>query len=322
MNDPWLDRLPGVVAGAFFRRRIEKHFQEGLQGEVLTYAEEHGLRVHVLRPQTDHGAEAPARGCIVFLHGGGFLGGAPSQFYPYARMVTQRFGLVAACCEFRSFLTHPFSKVPFDAVSDAQRCVMFLQDDAENLRLDRQRFVFAGASSGGHLAAMAALGGDNVGAVSSSCPGKPELQPRLSLAGLVLFNPVLDLCSAEGWRQRRPTVWLGSWVLRARYGTGALEAGSPLRQINRLPYPTLILHGTEDQLVPIREVETFRDRMLQSGNNCSLVPFQGEGHFFFNWRVSPTNFARCIDLLGEFLVSAGFGSNSLTGCRAASNSSQ
>ena len=79
----------------------------------------------------------------------------------------------------------------------------------------------------------------------------------------------------------------------------------------------LILHGTEDQLVPLKEVEAFQEkchgdtkhltqpRMECSGSDCKVVTFAGEGHFFFNWRVSPTNFNRCVDLLGDFLRQVG-----------------
>lgn len=46
-------------------------------------------------------------------------------------------------------------------------------------------------------------------------------------------------------------------------------------------------------------------RMEGSGSDCKLVTFPGEGHFFFNWRVSPGNFYRCVGLLGDFLKQVG-----------------
>ena len=45
--------------------------------------------------------------------------------------------------------------------------------------------------------------------------------------------------------------------------------------------------------------------MEGSGSDCKLVTFPGEGHFFFNWRVSPGNFYRCVGLLGDFLKQVG-----------------
>eukprot|EP00931_Biecheleriopsis_adriatica_P071839 TRINITY_DN45779_c0_g1_i1.p1 TRINITY_DN45779_c0_g1~~TRINITY_DN45779_c0_g1_i1.p1 ORF type:complete len:330 (+),score=61.93 TRINITY_DN45779_c0_g1_i1:45-992(+) len=295
IGDPWLDKLPGVVAGAFFRRRIAEHFTQVLGGEVHTYSQDEGLHLHLLRPR-ERGPEQ--RSCVVFLHGGGFLGGAPSQFYPYAKEVSQRFGATAACCEVSCMLTHPWRKVPFDTVDDARRCVRFLQNRAEDFGIDRQKIVLAGASSGGHTAAMAVLGES----------ASKEEEAGLGLAGLLLFNPLLDLQFRSRWKERQLSTWLGAFALRARYGHALLEAFSPLEQVRRLPYPTMVLHGTNDDLVPLDEVEQFHEKMQVVGNQCSLITFPGEGHFFFNWRVSPANSARCVWLIGDILKSVGTGS--------------
>lgn len=297
LGNPWLDRLPGVVGGAIFRRYIENRFRKVLHGEVMTFDEDHKLRVHLLRPQSDvpeaTGAESSSqmqslRGCVVFLHGGGCIGGAPSQFYPYAHQVANRMGLVSACCEYRTQLTHPRARMPFDAIEDAERCVKYVHDNAEQLGVDRSRLVLSGASSGGYLAAMAALDGLDQ-----------------SLAGLVLFNPVVDLNFSEKFQYRPLGLKLSSWYLRSMYGTDRVQEQSPLNRVRNLSFPTLILHGAEDNIVPLSEVEAFERSMRSSGNHCTVVPFAGEDHFFFNWVVSPRSFSRCIGLLGSFLSSIG-----------------
>lgn len=314
IGDSWLDRLPGLVAGALFRRKLERHFRQSLQGEVFTYAEEHRLRLHLLRPTKHREAEqleehkdaVGTKGCIVFLHGGGFVGGAPSQFYPYARVAAERFGLASALCEFRTTITHPTASIPFDPVADVQRCVRFLQEQSDRLGFDGRKVVLAGASSGGHLAAMAALGGDS----AREPLAEPPRGDGLGLAGLVLFNPVLDLRFQEGWDGRPCSVYLGARLLRALHGTRALDAMSPLwraqqDKLEHVPYPTLILHGTADHLVPLEEVEAFQQEMRKHGNACDLVTFPGEGHFFFNWRISQANFRRCVGLLEDYLTAVG-----------------
>ncbi|CAJ1400926.1 unnamed protein product [Effrenium voratum] len=284
LGNPWLDQLPGVFAGAFLRRQIEKHFV-AMGGEVHTYQK--GLNLHLLLPETRTNIK---QGCVVFLHGGGFLGGAPSQFYPYAKAVSRQYGIPTACCEMSCVLTHPRAQVPFDTVEDARKCVRFLQDRSEELGLDREKIVLAGASSGGHTAAMAALGDE---------------EPGLGLAGLLLFNPVLDLQFRERWQHRRWYTWLCSGLMRFRYGRELLEEHSPVFRVRQLPQPTLILHGTEDQLVPLEEVRSFQRGMECSGSDCKVITFPGEGHFFFNWRVSPANFSKCVGLLGDFLKQVG-----------------
>merc|ERR1719424_1394930 len=91
-------------------------------------------------------------------------------------------------------------------------------------------------------------------------------------------------------------------MLRLRHQPCELDALSPLR---RVPYPTVILHGTRDNVVPIEESETFVSEMRQCGNSCTVVPFPEEGHFFFNWQVSLANFNACLGHIRLFLSSAG-----------------
>eukprot|EP00746_Dinoflagellata_sp_MGD_P126705 gnl/MRDRNA2_/MRDRNA2_61474_c0_seq1.p1 gnl/MRDRNA2_/MRDRNA2_61474_c0~~gnl/MRDRNA2_/MRDRNA2_61474_c0_seq1.p1 ORF type:complete len:309 (+),score=33.85 gnl/MRDRNA2_/MRDRNA2_61474_c0_seq1:74-1000(+) len=288
IGSSWLDHIPGMWAGIFLRRWIDVHFRNNLHGDIMTCSKDDSFQVHLLRPPADRGkSPLPPRACVVFLHGGGYLAGAPSQFYVYARAVTQNLNVSAACCDYRNLLTRPQSRIPFDAVDDAHRCVTYLRDNADSLGLDSSRMVLVGASSGGHLAAITAL-----------------KNPSLGLAGLVLLNPVLDLQFAESWSERKPTpVKLIPWLLNMRYGSEAVDEYSPMSQVKPLPYPTLIAHGTDDRTVPFAEIETFQRKMQDVGNECIVVPFERQEHQFFNWRVSTSNFARCVGLLGKFLAS-------------------
>lgn len=121
-------------------------------------------------------------------------------------------------------------EVPLESVEDARRCVRYLRERADDLGLDRDKIVLAGASSGGHTAAMAVLGADE----------------PLGLAGLLLFNPVLDLQFKECWRERRwcapawrqnQRPWRGTWLasgaFRMRFGEKTLLEESPLFRARR-----------------------------------------------------------------------------------------
>jgi len=311
----WLDRLPGILVSAFFRRQNEERFKRDLHGEVHTYSQEHRLKVHILRCTECPSGESQAatssqsstprsvakKGCVIFLAGGGYLAGGPAQFYPYFKAVSDEFGVVAAGCEYRSLFTHPRHRIPFDAEKDARRCVKFLQDNADELGLDTSRFVLVGASSGGHLASMTALEYEDLG-----------------LAGLVLFNPVLDLHFADGYMHRpRMIRWMSSYLQR-RYGKEAIGEHSPIHRVRHLPYPTLIMHGTADKLTPLSEAETFKEKLQTYGSPCTLIPFPEGQHRFFNFRVSPMNFSKCLGFLGEFLSTVGV-ADSTTGLHSTLN---
>lgn len=50
--------------------------------------------------------------------------------------------------------------------------------------------------------------------------------------------------------------------------------------------PTIILHGTNDKLVPYATIEKFTLAMKEAGNRCELFGFEGAGHSFFIWNDS------------------------------------
>ena len=41
--------------------------------------------------------------------------------------------------------------------------------------------------------------------------------------------------------------------------------------------------------------------MLQFGNDCTLVPFEGWGHGFYNKHVAMSDYSRTLDYADEFL---------------------
>ena len=57
---------------------------------------------------------------------------------------------------------------------------------------------------------------------------------------------------------------------------------SPAHHVKKGIPPTLIFHGTADKTVPFENVERFTALMKEAGNQCTLVPFKGKGHGFFN----------------------------------------
>ncbi|CAE7225686.1 aqdA1 [Symbiodinium pilosum] len=287
LKPPDLSRLlPSSISSVLLNRREERWFLEQLGGEVHTFAAEEDLRLHLLKPPKLPGQQERP-GCMILFHGGSWMVGSPSQFYQHAEVIAKDLGVAVACCQYRLWLKHPRADVPFDAIKDAQRCVRFLHDEADVLGLDRRRFVVGGLSAGGHLAAMTAL----------------ESGAEIGLAGLVLLNPVLDLSFSAGWRRRKPLIWLGSTLLRARYGEEALQSKSPIHQVRNLPFPTLILHGEEDDVIPLAQSEVFVAEMQRSHNDCKMIAFPQVNHHFLH--AKPEVAERHLLALGSFLQEAG-----------------
>lgn len=58
--------------------------------------------------------------------------------------------------------------------------------------------------------------------------------------------------------------------------------------------PMLIHHGTDDEVEPIEHVRRFRDVMVQSGNDCTLIEYESAEHAFHY----PGNSAHFDDVIG------------------------
>jgi len=236
------------------------------------------LTMHIYAPESP----GSARAAIVFFFGGGWQGGNPKQFFPHCEHLASR-GMVACSAQYRVKSTHGVS--PAECVVDGKSAVRWLRSHASELGVDPARVAAGGGSAGGHVAAC-------TGVVEGfDAPGEDETI-RSRPDALVLFNPVLDIASHEQWHER--------------FGEH-FEALSPLQHARPGLPPCIVFHGTGDTTVPFADVERFRDRMLEAGNECEVVGFEGKPHGFFNYgRFDNKPYKESVRAMDRFLVKHGF----------------
>ena len=191
--------------------------------------------------------------CIIFFHGGGWNNGSPEQFQRQSRYFASR-GMVAVSVEYRIRNVHGTS--PIQAMEDAKSAIRFIRSNTKLLSIDPNKIAAAGGSAGGHLAAVAG----NIDLFDNSnedltISSKPNL--------LILYNPVLHYGRKWGWIDNPSNA--------SPYDN--LREGSP---------PTIILTGTEDKIVPVELVESYKKRMESIGSRCDLILYEGAEHAFFN----------------------------------------
>ena len=191
--------------------------------------------------------------CIVFFHGGGWNSGNPEQFQRQSRYFTSR-GMVAVSVEYRIRNVHGTS--PIQAMEDAKSAIRFIRSNAKLLSIDSNKIAAAGGSAGGHLAAVAG----NIDLFDDSnedltISSKPNL--------LILYNPVLH--NGRKW----------PWIDNP-------SNASPYDNISKGAPPTIILTGTEDKIVPVELIKSYKKRMESIGSRCALILYEGAEHAFFN----------------------------------------
>ncbi|MBZ2209198.1 alpha/beta fold hydrolase [Massilia soli] len=130
---------------------------------------------------------------------------------------------------------------------------------------DPKRICIYGASYGGY-AAMWGL----------------AKTPELYRCG-ISFAGVADLELMFRDSSNRNSNKAAAAVLRHRIGDPKLnkqqfDQVSPLKHAGRIVAPVLLMHGDEDQIVPIIHGEKLRDALIVNGKRVEWRKFEGEGH--------------------------------------------
>ena len=212
------------------------------------------LKIYVFKP--DDWKASDKNPAIVFYFGGGWNARHITQFVAYAKYYASK-GYVCFIPNYRVRSTENSQAI--DSVRDAQDAFAYVRKNANQFGIDRNRIAASGGSAGGHLAA-------SLGTL------KDEKHKKLSKPNaLILFNPV---CVVDPLKNPKRFNF-------ARLGVKGHEI-SPYHNVDESVPPTIIYHGTEDRLVPYKTAEMFHEKMLEVGNDSTLIPFEGRDHGFFN----------------------------------------
>lgn len=226
------------------------------------------LRAGIWLPRNTSGAPRPA---LVWVHGGGFVGGDRDEQSGIHRYLADH-GYPVISIDYR--LAPPVRWQ--DASSDVVCAMSWLTEHGPGLGIDPGRLVLSGASAGGSLSLNAAYGS---GEVPSSCPG-PAPAPPIAVAG---FYPAADL--AGNW-QDNGLYGYARRVARAYLGGGPAEYpqryayASPIERVRPGLMPTLLVTGGNDHLILPNRVSGVADRLRGTGNAVTYREFPFGYHSF------------------------------------------
>ena len=244
---------------------------------IMTYKEVdgHSLNLHIFTPQKHLASEnKPA---IVFFFGGGWIGGKPEQFYKQSQYLAKR-GMVAISAEYRIKNTHGTS--PKEALRDAKSAIRWVRAQSNDLGIDPNKIVAAGASAGGQLAAATAT---SIGFNEATDDVKISARPN----ALVLFNPVIDNGPSGYGFNRVEDYW---------------QDFSPMHNISDNMPPTILFLGTKDKLIPVSTAKKFKAKVEEQSGRCELHLYPNQPHGFFNVK----KYNETLQATDQFLVSLGF----------------
>ena len=108
------------------------------------------VRLKIWRGRGTPDREAPA---LLYLHGGGWVIGAPETHEDVCRILANAVGAVVVSPDYRLAPEHAFPA----AVEDCAATLVWMKEQAGPLGIDPKRILVAGDSAGGNLAAVLAL---------------------------------------------------------------------------------------------------------------------------------------------------------------------
>lgn len=225
---------------------------------------------------------------LVFVHGGSWSHGTRKVYGYYCQHFAKN-GYVAATIEYRLSGEAPFPA----AIQDVKCAIRWMRANAAKLGVDPNKIGLAGGSAGGHLVLLAAY----------SNTDDPELEGTGGNQGVSSrVQAVVDLYGPVQLRGRKT----GS-VVKFMGGKSSAEApelyakASPITHLTKDAPPTLILHGTVDELVSISQSDMLAARLGELG-----VPYlfdRQEGWHHAMDAVAEVN-ARCVWFMDQFFAQA------------------
>jgi acetyl esterase/lipase len=239
------------------------------------------LKVDLFVPRQSTG---PVPG-IVFIACGGWRMGNKSQFWRQSAYLATR-GFVSGATQCRP---SPGTLFP-DQVNDATTAVRWLRDHSKEYGIDIDRIAIAGASAGGHLAAL-------VGTNRWSGTDWSGAAPNTRVRAAVVFNGVFD---APGFDQQSIVRTNLTTVLGAAQNDNPSLwlTASPLHHVTAGAASFLLLHGTNDVTVPYEQSLAMQRRLLAAGVKVELFSAEAVGHGFFN---RPPWYEPSLTAVAEFL---------------------
>ena len=212
-------------------------------------------------------------GLIIWIHGGGWRAGSKKDCD--LKGLVQR-GWAVASLDYRLSTVAPFPAQAFDI----KAAIRFLRAHATDYGYSPQRFVIAGSSAGGHLAALIGVTNGNPeleGGEGNDLHVSSNVQAIVVLYGASNLTTILSQSTPRGLSVRKPALDL---LLGGQPETRPELArlASPVFHVDPNDPPLLLMHGDQDPQMPINQAHELQGAYEKRGLPVVFKVMHGAGH--------------------------------------------
>lgn len=206
---------------------------------------------------------APA---VLLVHGGSWRNGDRTQLRGYGVLIGRE-GYLCVCTEYRLLgeATWPAQ------IHDVKAAIRWMRANSSHLGLDPERVVIEGNSAGGHLALLAA-----------GTPGRPDFEGEggnagvpTDVAAVLAVYPPTDLATMK----RGVNEPIASSVEPDEVAE-IVRTASPINYVTPDFPPTLLIHGTKDEVVPHHQSVRMYQALEKAGVPVELHTYGNQPHAF------------------------------------------
>jgi alpha-L-fucosidase 2 len=202
---------------------------------------------------------------VIVVHGGGFVRGDKQTYVkPLFPVLTD-----ASFAWFTiNYRLAPKYRFPAP-IRDVEAAVKWVQQNARAYKVDPKRIALVGESAGGHLVSY-------VGVTSA---------PRLGIAAVVPFYAPHDFVGRARQMGIGETTqqFLGIGSEMTRENLAVMDNASPSAHVKAGLPPFLLIHGTDDRLVPYSQSVRMQQKLKVAGVRCDLYTVEGGEHGMGSW---------------------------------------
>lgn len=209
---------------------------------------------------------------IFIVHGGSWTTGTDLQFKDEA-IEAAKLGYIAVSMDYRKLQE---GATAFDMVDDMGAAVASLKSELTSLGIKIDKMAVAGWSSGAHLALL------------YSYEYYLKKSP-IPVAFVCVCAPPTDFISAA----RFPITLMGAAAFPLMSGLcgeiiipgtenlymDKINAISPVSLVKKGVPPTIIVYGSDDDVVPTQNGERLYELLKEKKVDCAKVVYKGAGHF-------------------------------------------